>query len=174
MLAVTLFSLANAGPLADVARTELDNAREVHRAVRTAGLSARYKLSETCTKAHADAEGSITKARALYDAGDHKNAYDGLHAALVALKPCTVELATGPSAYQSRIRAVLRTADDQLAALDTHLKAHENEAARKAYGDAVAARTTARSKALADQMPAAVEDWYTMLDAIHTAIKAAG
>lgn len=168
---ISLFSLAAAGPLEDVARIELQNARELHRAIRTADVSERYKLSESCAKTQEKTQGAIDEARAAFDGKDHKAAYLKIHEALMGLKPCALELASGPKPYQDKLKAMMRTSDEQLVALDAHLAEHGTETSKAAYGEAVAAKTTSRSKGIADQVSGATEDWFTMLEAIGTAIK---
>jgi len=169
---ISLFSLAAAGPLADVARIELENARELHRVVQTADLSTRYKVTEACTAAHSSAAESIQKARADYDAQKYQAAYDSLHATLMQLKPCALELAAGPKPYEVRIKTMLRSSDEQLTALAAHLEEKGNDTSKAAYGEAVGAKTTARAKGLDGQTKAAVEDWYTMLEHIAKAVSA--
>ena len=172
MIIVSLFTAAVAGPLQDVAQIELDNAREIHRAVRTAEVGGKVQLSKTCMDAHGAAAATIEKARALHDAGKHAEAFDGVHTTLVALKPCAEELIKSTKSYQLSVKAVLRTSDAELAALTSHVEAKTTPAATEALAAAKAAKDASRTHVLAGELAEGVASWFLMIDAVHTAVTA--
>lgn len=171
MFIVSLLATASAAPLHDVAQIELSNARDLHRAVRTAEAMERMKVSEECQAASAAVKKPLAEARSQLDGKKAKEAYVGAHGVLVSLQVCARELAEGPKSFQSTLKATLRTADAQLVALNAHLGDTEDKGAKDAYGKAVAAKTTARAKTLAGDVPSAVADWYQMVEHIFNAVK---
>lgn len=172
MIIVSLFASAIAGPAQDVAQIDFDNAREIHRSVRTAEVGGKVQLSKTCMEAHAAATEQVEKARILFEAGKGQDAYDGIHATLVALRPCAEELSRSTKSYQIAVKAILRSSDAQLAALNAHLEAKTTPAAAEALEAATKAKQASRAHGLAGELPEALSTWYAMVDAIHTAVKA--